>query len=270
MSGQSLIFCVGATKAGTSWLHEYLRGHPGCYLRAQKELHYFDSLYAGGQRQRLAGKLDGLKAGAKTAHIDLVITDLEEWLALFDGTQNDAGYLDYLGYGRADASIVGDFTPAYGLLDEGALAHMAGLCADVKFIYLMREPVERLWSNIKMSAKPDIAMGHFLQGEGTAVSSRSDYKATLEKLRKVVPGGRLHVEYFERLFTRKAMARMCEFLGIPARDADFSTKVHAGRRIRLDPMIRALLQERLQPQYDYVEAAMGGIPQEWTAKMVNQ
>jgi len=269
MSEQSLIFCVGATKAGTSWLHAYLRGHPDCYLRAQKELHYFDSLYAGGQRQRLARKLAGLEAGARSPHIDLVITDLQAWLALFDGTKNDAGYLDYLGLGRVDAPIVGDFTPAYGLLDAGVLGQMVGLCADVKFIYLMREPVERLWSNIKMSAAPEAAMDGFLHGEDAAIARRSDYKTTLEKLREVVPEGQLHVEYFERLFTPKATARICEFLGISAHDADFATKVHASRPLKLDPMVRALLQTRLQPQYEYVEAAMGGLPPEWTEKMVN-
>ena len=267
MSEQSLIFCVGATRAGTSWLHKYLRGHPDCYFRAQKELHYFDGLYASGQRQRLVGKLDRLKAGVRTDHIELVIADLEQWLAR--DPESDADYLDYLGYGRAEARLVGDFTPAYGLLGEDALAHMAGLCDDVKFIYLMREPVDRLWSNIKMSAEPDEAMGEYLNDEDGPIARRSDYKSTLKKLRNVVPEGQLHVEYFERLFTAKAMARMCEFLGIPALEADCDTKLHQSRPIKLEPIIRELLQARLKPQYEYVEAAMGGLPQEWTEKMVN-
>ena len=37
----TLLFCVGATKAGTSWLFDYLKHHPECHLRSVKELQYF-------------------------------------------------------------------------------------------------------------------------------------------------------------------------------------------------------------------------------------
>lgn len=270
MSGQTLIFCVGATRSGTSWLHSYLRDHPDCFLRAQKELHYFDELHGDWPAQRLPRKLESLEATDRSPHQDLVVTDLKEWLQVFDGRPNDTGYLDYVGYGRVKARVVGDFTPAYGLLDADVLAHMAGLCDDVKFIYLMREPVERLWSNIKMSAKPERVMEAFLEKEGSPIARRSDYSATLENLRAVVPEGRLHVEYFERLFTEAAIDRLCEFLDIPARAANLKAKVHPSDGMKLNPMIRDVLQARLQPQYEYVAAAMGGLPEEWTEKMVKQ
>ena len=34
--------CVGAMKAGTTSLHDMLSRHPGIYLPADKELHFFD------------------------------------------------------------------------------------------------------------------------------------------------------------------------------------------------------------------------------------
>ena len=37
--------CIGAQKAGTTWLHENLRQHPDLYLPPAKELHYFDRFY---------------------------------------------------------------------------------------------------------------------------------------------------------------------------------------------------------------------------------
>ena len=39
-----LFFCVGAAKAGTSWLYSQLAAHPECHFRAIKELHYFDAI----------------------------------------------------------------------------------------------------------------------------------------------------------------------------------------------------------------------------------
>ena len=44
----SVVFlCVGAAKAGTSWLHQQLAGHPECHFRAIKELHYFSAIEKG-------------------------------------------------------------------------------------------------------------------------------------------------------------------------------------------------------------------------------
>ena len=39
-----VFLCVGAAKAGTTWLHTQLKAHPDCHFRAIKELHYFDAL----------------------------------------------------------------------------------------------------------------------------------------------------------------------------------------------------------------------------------
>lgn len=38
--------CIGAQKAGTTWLYENLRLHPDIYLTPRKELHYFDWQYS--------------------------------------------------------------------------------------------------------------------------------------------------------------------------------------------------------------------------------
>ena len=65
MSGQTFIFCVGATKAGTSWLYDYLNSHRECQLPAVKELHYFDALEHGSgawHRKQLEERLDGVRA----------------------------------------------------------------------------------------------------------------------------------------------------------------------------------------------------------------
>ena len=41
-----MLYCVGATKAGTSWLYRALHDHPGCAVRAVKEMHYWDTFDA--------------------------------------------------------------------------------------------------------------------------------------------------------------------------------------------------------------------------------
>lgn len=40
--------CIGAQRAGTTWVHECLREHPEVFLPAEKEIHFFDEHYSKG------------------------------------------------------------------------------------------------------------------------------------------------------------------------------------------------------------------------------
>jgi hypothetical protein len=59
----TLMFGLGATRAGSTWLYRYLAGHPECALPRVKELHYFSTLDLGG-RQRQLKRLDKIAARA--------------------------------------------------------------------------------------------------------------------------------------------------------------------------------------------------------------
>ena len=47
MTNATLLFGIGAAKAGTTWLYRYLAAHPEVRLPAVKELHYFDTCETG-------------------------------------------------------------------------------------------------------------------------------------------------------------------------------------------------------------------------------
>jgi len=288
MSGQTLIFCVGAAKSGTSWLQAYLRKHDSCYFRNLKEMHYFDMLDAGGsdwhqkrQARRLVElreRLANHRAKEDNEWLPVLISDIEAWIALFDGINaDDAGYLDYLGYGRVEEKIVGDITPSYGGVSREMLKHMATLAPNVKFIYIMREPVDRLWSGFRMILKQQGAeimethVARFLEDtdDNIALGSASDYRETLEKLLDVIPRENLHIELYERLFTQEALDRLCAFLEIEPIPTEFDRVVHKGQRLGLPSILRSAFKNKLEPQYNFVEKFMGGLPPEWNEKMVN-
>ena len=42
----TLLLCIGAQKAGTTWLADYLRDHPEVHLPPVKEVHFFDARFA--------------------------------------------------------------------------------------------------------------------------------------------------------------------------------------------------------------------------------
>ena len=266
MSGQTFIFCVGATKAGTSWLYDYLNSHPECQLPAVKELHYFDALEHGSgkwHRKQLEERLEGVRARLATVdnprpHQKRLLADGEAWLNAFDGeTRDDAAYLQFIRKSSGDAKLIGDFTPAYGMLKEATFRAMAGLTDKVRFVYLMRDPVERIWSNIRMvaghegRAALEVKIKGVLDGTAVNILERSNYRRTLNRLSAALPRQMFHIEFYERLFTPEAIARLCAFLGITPEPAQYDRVVHRSVSADLPAAQRAQLQAALKPQYNF-------------------
>ncbi|TCO72515.1 sulfotransferase family protein [Rhodovulum euryhalinum] len=284
----TLLFGVGATKAGTTWLHRYLAGHPDCHLRSIKELHYFDALEEGRvtrvreeldeERARLAARpvpANRARAEARANRIG----DLADWsAALADGSE--AAYLDYLSNGRGTRRLVADITPAYALLPVARLKRMAAMASDVRFIYLLRDPVDRLWSHVRMIARtranPGEAIGpragrilaRVLAGEETHIAKRGDYCAVLTRLWAAVDPTRLCLSFYEELFSQASVDRLCAFLGIAAVPAEFSVRVHAGVPVPMSRDQRRAAAEWLAPQYDFVAERLGRVPAVWQSHRV--
>jgi len=105
------LFIIGAAKAGTTTLHRHLAAHPDVFMSEPKEPGYF------------------------TPEVGYYPTDLEWYLGLF----KEAG----------DATIVGEASTHYTKrpLYEGVPKRIAEFCPDARFIYLMRDPVDRAVSH---------------------------------------------------------------------------------------------------------------------------
>lgn len=284
MSGQTFIFCIGAAKAGTSWLFDYLYQHSRCFFPAVKELHYWDSLetdHGPFYRKQSLKRLEWLNTRraeetdpAINAYQDQSIADINRWHDMFNGSDRaDTDYLEFLGQG-GDADVIGDVTPSYALLKEKTFKAMAALTDKVRFIYLLRDPVDRLWSQLRMdagkdSAKLDRMFDRVVDGDAKNVMSRSNYRRTLNRVTNVIPRKHLHIELYERLFTPEAVERLCAFLGLAPEPAQFSKEINKSHPAALSDDRRAALQVLLKPQYNFCEQFLGELPSEWTQKRVN-
>jgi len=294
VTGQpTLLFCVGATKAGTSWLYRYLHAHPECRMRSIKELHFFDTVdFADYEHQfatyaRLRSDLAARLAGAgewRAANLQRQIDDVDEVVAALALAQSGdevgavRAYRDYLFAASGSARLVGDITPGYALLSEARLRMMAGLSPAVRFLYLMRDPLERLWSHVRMQARRQLRAGEEIglksrrvlnrvvrRGLETHVHSRGDYRATILRLQAAIPAPQLMIEFSERLLTEAGLRRLCGFLGISYREADTGERAHEGVKLAIDPAQRIEALAFLAPQYDFVERNFGPLPDGWLA-----
>lgn len=287
----ALLFCVGATKAGTSWLYRYLHDHPQCHLRSIKELHYFDTLDFADQAHqidtflRLRRDLELRRAEAEGWHLQNLtrqIDDVDEMLAVLRDPEGGLDrYRAYLVAGAGGRRLVGDFTPGYALLSEARLRMMAALAPAVRFVYLMRDPLERLWSHVRMQAARQARAGEDLaqkarrilnrvtrRGLEPHIAERGDYRGAVTRLAAAVPAGCLLVEFTERVISETGLARLCGFLGIACRPADTAARWHEGMALPFPEALRAQTLAFLAPQYEFVEQTFGPLPGRWQANLV--
>ena len=283
----TFLICTGATKAGTSWLYRYLQGHPECHLRAIKELHFFNSIDAGTLRQwRNREEMRLLRARARQAEGDdspqttRLIRDLADWVAvLAQGPRAFAAYQDYLTAGRGTRHLVADITPAYAMLSEARLRSMAGMAADVRFLYLLRDPVSRLWSQARMLGRrraedpaqyPERSvevMTAMLDSIESGAKDREDYAGAISRLTAAVAPDRLLILLQDELMSIPGIARLCRFLGIADHPADLTRREHEGLPLDLPQPLLARAQVALRPQYQCAARLFPDLPASWRQNM---
>ena len=264
-----LAVSLGAAKSGTSWLFDQLAGLPGVHAPVSKEQHYFNNLDESREAHiaKLEARLVKYTANGNAARAD----EVRAQLAMFNG--DVSGYLSHVATGAKTQDVVMDFTPAYGLLSRERLLEIQNF-ANTRFIFLMRDPVARLWSNIRMDARRAVRQsGDFaetsyemlesvLAGGKPAIRARGDYKGMLDRF-SGLDAKRVFISFYEELFTDETMTRICDFLEIAARPLAFDKRVNEGRALAMVEADRARAAEYLKPQYAAVQAHMGRLPDSW-------
>ncbi len=149
------LLVVGAQKAGTSWVHENLAKHPKIWVPPFKELHFFDHKFIPENRRWTSGHVErgvnkAIKSHLKSSH---PTADQLNYLRRIVRRPmfNRQWYRTV--FSQCPDSHVGlDVTPEYCCVPPKGLEFIDALLPDARFIYLIRHPVERAVSQIKMNA----------------------------------------------------------------------------------------------------------------------
>lgn len=270
--------CIGAMKAGTTWLQANLGGHPGAWLSPLKELRYFNVLHIEGphresdtahRQSQVAQRIERLReAGADGPGRRRLLACLER---MAEPPFDDDWYRAIWGF-REPGQVAGDISPQYAMLPEAGIRHALALNPALKVIALLRDPAERALSHMAMHAgpKPDAAaVLAILKGRRWPVyAAQSDYAAWLARWRDALPPGALHIETMPRL-RREPLAvleRICGVLGLPFRPEHFpdaATPVYPGRadKARIAPALPAI-RDALAPQAGAFAAAFPALAAE--------
>ncbi len=290
MADPTILFCVGATKAGTTWLYRYLHDHPDCSLPAVKEAHYWDTFDADARDRQVAAfkarlqELRDLRADAESAgrgwqvaNVTRRISDMTMLISVIAGDRaDDQAYSNWL-TGRVEGvKLFADITPNYATLPDQILARMIALSPQTRVLFLIRDPLDRLWSHIRMQARRqrqdhevyekkanNILYRMLNRGQETHILERGDYPAIIRRLRRVIPEDRLMVAYTENLMGQNGISHLAEFLGISPVTSDVKTPVHQGAEVVMLDKLRPRALKLLNDHYEWAARNIGPLPERW-------
>lgn len=147
--------CIGAQKAGTQWLYDQVLAHPDGWMPPIKEVKFFKS-GAYNRTERLAKRR--LNTYLKQSYLDKIDDPKGiEFLRriVFESykiQQNPCKFYRRL-FQVADDCITGDTSPQYSVLNDNEIASATRCAQRTKFMFIIREPISRLWSQACMHVR---------------------------------------------------------------------------------------------------------------------
>jgi len=288
--------CIGMQKAGTGWLYDQLSHHPQFWMPPLKEIHFLDRempkfgtarKFRNGMQRR---QKQGLGQPARRRPIEQRDMDFLDALEALRGKPRDVA-----SYGRIfrfkNGQLSGDVTPGYSVLREDVIAEIARILPHLRIVQLVRDPVQRLWSQLSMAAR----RGRFdarLTGDPSAFHSYldkaggdDDRDETLVDIAKVAfparvaarwdraaPKLRFRHFFFDDIIERPdgLRADILTFLGA---DPDVvggpppeENRKSSFEKLPLTPEIEAVMVDFFRDEIEACATRFGGHAENWAAR----
>ncbi len=277
---ENYFVCIGAQKAGTTWLMRALETHPDIFVTPVKEIHYFD---------HLAGITRHLDRVRKRSRLRKYYTRmLTQWSKVAHFRAQGPWYGDYMKSvldddwymslfdHRDGARMAGEATPEYAILGEEGFRHIARLAPDARVIYIMRNPVARSWSQVKHYGRRhrlDVANLSTAQlidiVDSEPFDAHGDYLAVLDKLAKVFTPEQVYVGFYENIHADRltALAEVCDFLGVGYQPDYFprpSKSVNRSQSANIPDPVRNHLRAKYAGLVTELRNRIDAVPDDWS------
>ena len=260
--------CIGAQKAGTSWLAQMLGQHPQVWIPPFKEVQFFNHRFIPGHRKWIGWHYRNKPAEIRARHQARKVPVPPELDAYLDGLTKGQMFHNHW-YKRVFApapahAMPMDFTPEYSTLPEEGVDFVAEFLPGARVIYLIRHPVDRAISQLRMNLRrekrvPRTLADWLAEIENPVLCDRGDYAACLPRWRArfpdmlVLPFGRIARDPEAVMEAVEAHLDLA-----PYPYANMRQKVFASPDGLMPPAEAvAALTERLQPQIDFLAEYLG-------------
>ena len=239
--GKTFILGIGAQKAGTTWLEAQLSKESFFSNDHIKEYHIFNKLACFKPiktKKIINKKLKGNKR--KKSNMNL-ITKLQA-MRLMPKLYFD--HFDYIYCRDQNITHVSDITPDYATLPADTFHFIKKGLEEkgfkIKIIFLMRDPVERAWSHLRMinrlnherngtskiSAEAEYEqLKKFYKSDPCSIRTR--YQDTSSIIEDIFPKNDIYYGFYETLFNQVEINKLTDFLEAPHLTPNFNQVVHS-------------------------------------------
>lgn len=279
LDGKTFLVCVGAAKCATSWLHRHLDTLPDTVVSPIKELHFFDVKFGA----MALGDMQALALSRLAYHLKQEGDPVENlrqrptFQASLDRAQmiidDDAYFGHFARLCGPDTRTFCDLTPSYSAIGADGLAYMKAFCASqdirLKILFIMRDPVARLWSQLRhlqqMNPANDVATKWRDALASPRIIARADYRGIVTALDAAFAPDDLCYLFYETLFETGTLRALCAFAGITYQPAEVArVQNETTVKLPLPPETAAAFRSHLAPQYDFCRARFGkDVPASW-------
>jgi len=260
---------IGTQKAGTTWLTTNLRSHPQVWIpRVVKEIHYFDVVHLGYNRNFMQNKLEERCAHLikKMQKSGVVTSENEQYLKRIvdhDFAFTDEWY-EHIFSAAPKGKMRGEFTPFYCALDSKGIDHVKRLMPKVKLIYMIRDPMQRAMSAMRMILERKGKRSQKEILENPLFQARGDYALNVPAWEKAFSKDQILYLPFGGIKTDpiSIMRKVETFLGVsplanyPKLKEQINPTVKD--KIEIDSESMAMIEEMTASQYPFLEAHFGG------------
>ncbi|MEM9913291.1 MAG: sulfotransferase domain-containing protein, partial [Pseudomonadota bacterium] len=273
---RTFILGLGAQKAGTTWVYTQLAKLPEFKAPNTKEMHIFDAVHLEEcvwfrrkvEKDFSAALLKGRRHYEKTfvtKRMQMMLNQ-DEYFSYYDRLMD------------ADHCVSADVTPTYSGLPVEVLGYIRAkfekLSIRTRVVFLMREPVARLESAIRMRLRKtskieDISLEHMMGEMKTHAHSkqdrvRSSYRDTVSRIRACFSDDEIHLGFYETMFQADELDRLGAFLGIDVSGFDTGERVNHTSKSFAYPMDFLLdLKESYADNYAFATQDLSLEPEIW-------
>ncbi len=143
---------IGSVKSATSWLNLILKKHPMIWMPPMKELHYFNRRNNRSHFGALLFEKDNIKSKNRFRNLRRLPKKQLFWSYNYFFKKRNINYYQSL-FTPSTEQICGEITPKYHQISDNKIKEVFSTIPNVKIIYLLRNPIERDWSQLCMTFK---------------------------------------------------------------------------------------------------------------------
>ena len=243
--------CIGAPKAGTTWLFDNLRNHPDIWTLPYKSVQYFSGLADKARKKKWRRQKNEIRRNI----------NLHNLLWHLDYFVNP--YINNFWYKRmfipAGSRVSIDISPSYSTLTEQQIWQVKNINPDVKVIFFLRNPVDRVWSHTKLN---------FLSNKGLELSDisnnqlidyfnskgqedRTDYIQIIDRWQSIIGETRFLLRFYDEIADRPffLLEDICDFLNVSYSKEYFRESAHRNIFKGVDQEIPSVCLNYLNTKY---------------------